>query len=111
MTRETVTEANLKTLRKLDTPTACNALETLDEHWRSFGFISEPLVCVDSSMEPMVGYARTATIRGLSRPPESADGVRAKRLAYYRHIGEGPSPSVAVIQDLDPRPGVRCVLG
>ena len=52
----------LETLRKYDTPTIVNSLELLDSKFRTSGFTTEQLVCADTSLPPIVGYARTATI-------------------------------------------------
>lgn len=97
--------AVLDALRALDTPTVCNALEVVAPDRRGHGYTVHPLVCPRPELGPMVGYARTATIRAMhpsGRKP--AEDVTA-RLAYYRHIAEGPGPTITVIQDLDPLPG------
>jgi len=52
----------LEILRKYDTPTIVNSLELLDSKFRTSGFTTEQLVCADTSLPPIVGYARTATI-------------------------------------------------
>ena len=53
----------------------------------------------------MVGYARTATIRAAHPADRDAKEDLRVRLAYYRHMAEGPHPTITVIQDLDPSPG------
>src|SRR5262245_51501907 len=96
-----LTQRDFDALRAFDTPTICNALEMLAPERRALGFNRRPLVCPFPAMKPVVGYARTATIR--SREPDTrskADG-RALRLAYYEHIAKAPLPSLAVLQDLD----------
>src|SRR5262249_33272180 len=37
--------------------------------------------------------------------------MKEQRLGYYRYVGEGPRPSVMVIQDLDPTPGYGAFWG
>jgi regulator of RNase E activity RraA len=94
--------AILDALRRIDTPTICNALELVAPERRATGFTVEPLVCADPGLQPIVGYARTATIRALH--PSGLDGAaaRAKRIGYYEYLAEGgPMPTVSVIQDLD----------
>jgi regulator of RNase E activity RraA len=49
--------------------------------------------------KPIVGYARTATIR--SRDPSPAADSRATRIAYYEHVEKGPRPSIVVMQDTE----------
>ena len=96
-----VSEATLEALRALDTPTVCNALELVAPERRATGFTVEPLVCARAELPPIVGFARTATIRAMQPGAASGPEMRKKRLSYYEYIGEGPAPSIAVIQDLD----------
>ena len=98
-------------LRTVDTPTVCNALEIVVPERRGYGYTTKPLVCTRPELEPMVGIARTATIR--SAHPGDLRGKEARQLtdAYYAYIDEGPKPSVVVIQDLDESPGYGCFWG
>ncbi len=66
-------EDKLKTLAKWDTPTICNALEVVIPERRGYGFTTTPFFCLDPSLPPIVGYARTAKIRA-AQPP-GADAV------------------------------------
>ena len=97
-----ISSETLADLRTLDTPTVCNALEVVAPDRRTTGFTMEPLVCARPQLPPIVGDARTATIRAQepdSRPPEDSNKVR---MGYYEYVGEGgPKPSVMVIHDLD----------
>ncbi len=105
MTGDALTQADLDALRAFDTPTICNALEVVAPERRAAGFTTEPLVCADPALPPIVGYARTATIRAAEPPPAPADELRSQRAAYYEYVGEGPGPTVMVIEDIDARPG------
>ena len=92
--------ADLEALRAFDTPTICNALDVVAPDRRAFGFNRRPLVAPFPAAKPVVAFARTATIR--SREPDSREPFGGKRtIAYYEHIAEAPTPSIAVIQDLD----------
>ena len=53
----------LEKLKTYDTPTICNALEIVDPARRLTGFTVKPLVCPFPELPPIVGYAKTATIR------------------------------------------------
>ncbi len=106
-----IDEHTLAALRALDTPTVCNAIEIVAPERRAVGFTTEPLICARPSLGPIVGFARTATIRGTERPALGGDEMRARRLDYYRYIAEGPRPSIAIIQDLDSRPGAAAFWG
>ena len=92
-------------LQAFDTPTVCNALEVLAPRRRGYGFTTEPLVCTRPALKPMVGIARTATIR--SAHPSDLAGEAARELsdAYYGYVDAGPKPSVIVIQDIDEQKG------
>ncbi len=89
-------------LKSVDTPTVCNALEILVPERRGYGFTTRALVCTRPELGPVVGVARTATIRATH--PSDSDQAQL-RDAYYSYIDRGPKPSVVVIQDLDDEPG------
>lgn len=91
----------LETLARWDTPTICNALEVVAPERRLIGYTTKPLVCTFPDLPPMVGYARTATIRATSASKLSAADARAQRAAYYEYCGTGHGPRISVIQDLD----------
>ena len=103
--------AELDALRKIDTPTVCNALEYLDERFRTHGFTTQPFVSLDATLEPLVGYAMTATIRAHEKPLLSPEKLRERRFEYYEYIASGPRPGLIVIQDLDPSPGFGAFWG
>jgi regulator of RNase E activity RraA len=92
----------LDKLRAVDTPTICNALELIDAKYRVTGFTTKPLVCPFPDAPPMVGYARTASIRATNQNELDGKAAKAQRVGYYEYIAEGgPTPSITVIQDLD----------
>ncbi|MDP6566755.1 MAG: RraA family protein [Alphaproteobacteria bacterium] len=93
--------AELAALRAYDTPTICNALEIVAPERRATGFTVEPLVCAFPELPPIVGYARTATIRAAEPAGRPAAEMRQQRLDYFRHLVAEPGPTVSVIQDLD----------
>ncbi len=100
-----LTDALIAALQRFDTPTVCNALEVLAPRRRGYGFTTEQLVCTRPELKPMVGIARTATIR--SAHPGDLAGPEARALsdAYYAYVDAGPKPSVIVIQDIDEQKG------
>ena len=88
-------------LLTLDTPTICNALEIVNPERRARGFNIRPFVCVRPALSPILGYARTVRIRAAHKPEERFDAD-----AYYSYIAEGgPTPSIAIIEDIDDTPG------
>jgi regulator of RNase E activity RraA len=96
-----LTNALRSALQSLDTPTVCNALELLVPARRGYGFTVQPLVCIRPHLKPMVGAARTATIRSAHPSDLTGEEARALSDAYYSYIDAGPKPCVVVIQDID----------
>ncbi len=94
----------LEHFRQFDTPTICNALELAAPERRTMGFTTEPFVCADPSLPPIVGYARTATIRAAN--PIDPAKKRENALRYYEYVASDPGPNIVVLQDLDSRPGI-----
>jgi len=88
-------------LKSLDTPTVCNALEMLDPGRRAYGFTTESLFCLRESLAPIVGYAKTATMRSLQPSTKSSAETVKHRVEYYTYISEGSERKVCVMQDLD----------
>ena len=102
MTDGDISPALLAELGGYDTPTICNALEIVAPERRGFGFTIEPLQCLYPALKPIVGFARTATIRSVQPQAIAPDDARKLRLAYYQYVGEGGSkPAISVIQDLE----------
>ena len=91
----------LEALQKFDTPTICNAMEIVAPERRLTGYTVKPLVCPFPDLPPIVGYARTGTMRAATTPSLQGAAAREQRAAYYEYVGTGPGPTIAVIQDLD----------
>jgi regulator of RNase E activity RraA len=91
----------LDLLRKVDTPTVCNAIEVV-EGKRGFNrFTRGTMLHSRPGVPATVGRARTARIAGLAPSTEPVEAIRARRLDYYRSMARGPGPTVAVIEDVD----------
>lgn len=90
----------LDLLRRIDTPTVCNAIEVVQGKRGFDAFTRGTMQCSDVS-QPVVGYAVTAQIAALAPPDEAPEIIRARRMAYYKAMHDAPKPSVAVIEDLD----------
>lgn len=91
----------LALLRSVDTPTVCNAIEVAQGQRGFNDFTRGTMLCSDPDGGAIVGYAVTAKIAALEPPVEAPDVIRARRMAYYKAMSEGPKPSVAVVEDLD----------
>jgi regulator of RNase E activity RraA len=101
----------LEALRKYDTPTICNGLEIVAPQRRATGFTTSPMVSCDPKLPPIVGYARTVTIRAVEPSPLPPMAQKDKRIAYYEYIASKPGPTIPVLQDIDPVPGFGAFWG
>ena len=91
----------LALLRSVDTPTVCNAIEVAQGRRGFNGFTRGTMLASDPAAGAMVGYAVTAQIAAVAPPTEDPAVIRARRMAYYKAMAEGPRPGVAVVEDLD----------
>jgi regulator of RNase E activity RraA len=96
-------------LRRFDTPTIANALEIARGSRSIEGFTRHTYLTAFAQRPALIGYARTATIR-CSTPYDPA-ARRQNRLTYYEYVARGPQPTIAVIQDIDPLPGLGAFWG
>ena len=93
--------ALLEALARYDTPTICNAMEVVAPERRLIGYTTKPLVCPFPGLPPMVGFARTVTIRSVLKSSLPPDEQARRRIAYYEYMGTGSGPRITVIQDID----------
>jgi hypothetical protein len=108
MAERPFTRADLDILKQWDTPTICNGLELVVPERRAIGFTVEPMVAVDRSFPPIVGIARTGMIRA-KEPPA---GPIPTREDWYDYVAAEPDlPTIAVLQDVDDRPGYGAFWG
>jgi regulator of RNase E activity RraA len=105
------TPDQMEFLRSLDTPTVCNLLEVVAPERRGLGYTVRHLHCIFPELPPMVGFAKTATMRAQDRVPLSEAGYMAKRLDYLDYVAAAPQPSIVVIQDLDDSVGYGAFWG
>ena len=90
--------AILEALKRYDSPTLSNAIESFDVRPRDEGYMSMEIRCLFPELGPMVGYAATATIRARGQG-------HGDQTALYQHVREATGPRVVVVQDLDVPPG------
>ena len=91
----------LDLLRRVDTPTVCNAIEVVQGKRGFDRFTRGTMLASAPEAPPMVGYAVTAKIAGAAAPTEPPEAIRPRRMAYYRMVAEAPKPAVIVVEDLD----------
>jgi regulator of RNase E activity RraA len=88
-------------LRSIDTPTVCNLIEIVAPERRGFGYTVKHLHCPFPDLPPMVGFAKTATIRAKDAVGLGAAGYMQKRLDYLDYVAAPPGPGIVIIEDLD----------
>ena len=91
----------LTLLQQVDTPTVCNAIEVAQGKRGFDQFTRGTMQASDPQAPAMVGYARTAKVSALRPSDDPVVVVKARRMAYYKHMAEGTRPSIAVIEDVD----------
>ena len=104
-----VSESQFAFLRSIDTPTVCNLIEIVAPERRGIGYTASHLHCPFPDLPPMVGFAKTATIR--ARDPVGDLGYMQKRMDYLDYVAAAPRPSVVVIEDKDAPAGYGAFWG
>jgi 4-hydroxy-4-methyl-2-oxoglutarate aldolase len=103
------TDAVLELLRRTDTCTISNAIETFNIRMRNEGFICAGTNCMFPELPPVAGYAVPGRIR-TSAPPIS-NLCYYHRADWWTYVASLPSPKIIVLQDADPNPGTGAVAG
>jgi 4-hydroxy-4-methyl-2-oxoglutarate aldolase len=104
-----LTPDQYEALRRLDTCTVSNAIETFDVRLRNEGFTDSTVRCMFPRSASMVGNAVTAKIR-CSGPPVEGHAY-LERTDWWNAILAVPPPRVIVIEDIDKTPGRGALLG
>jgi regulator of RNase E activity RraA len=94
-----IADDQLAFLRSIDTPTVCNLIEIVAPQRRGSGYTVKHLHCPFPDLPPMVGFAKTATIK--AKDAVSLGGYMQKRLDYLDYVAAAPRPSIVVLEDLD----------
>ncbi len=104
-----VSESQFAFLRSIDTPTVCNLMEVVAPERRGSFYTVKHLFCPFPNLPPMVGFAKTVTMR--ARDKVGGPSYMAKRMDYLDYIGAAPQPGIAVIEDLDDPAGYGAFWG
>jgi regulator of RNase E activity RraA len=91
----------LEEIRQFDSPTVCNAIESFGVRPRTEGFMGARIRSIILHKKPYVGYAATAKISARRAP---TDREKELLFRYYASVKDTPSPSIAVIEDVDTEP-------
>jgi 4-hydroxy-4-methyl-2-oxoglutarate aldolase len=96
----------LAAIRQFDTCRILNAIETFHIRLRTEGYVYPGLRCFGGRL---LGYAVTARIKGSHPPPTERPYL--DRTDWWAGFMGAPGPLIAVIQDIDERPGMGAVAG
>ncbi len=103
-----ISDETLARLRKLDTPTVSNAIESFGMRPRSLGHTDANIKCLFPGLGVAVGYAVTFTASEYGPGESRGHGERIKLL---KAVERAPKPCVAVQQDISARPLSACFWG
>jgi 4-hydroxy-4-methyl-2-oxoglutarate aldolase len=109
MANEPLRSEDLEALRRIDTCTVSNAIETFAVRLRNTGFADARIRCMFPDSPPMVGYAATARLR-TGEPPIVGPRYH-DRSDWWNSILAIPAPRIVVIEDMDHHPGLGAALG
>lgn len=98
----------LETLKRIDTPTLCNAIETFNVRGRVEGFLGMSIACLFPELGPMLGYALTVTVDSTTPEVSRDDGVWKE---WVIAMDMSPKPIVLVFQDVGPQPRKSAHMG
>jgi regulator of RNase E activity RraA len=104
-----VSESQFAFLRSIDTPTVCNLIEIVAPERRGTGYTVTHLHCPFPDLPPMVGFAKTVTMR--ARDKVGGSSYMAKRMDYLDYVAAAPQPGIAVIEDKDEPAGYGAFWG
>jgi regulator of RNase E activity RraA len=93
---EYLSTEELEKIQQFSACTISNAIEMFDVRPWNQGCMSPSVKCVFPDLDPVIGYAVTATISA-----DSPAGHRVERPEWWEEILKVPAPRVLVIQDLD----------
>ena len=85
----------LSTLRRIDSPTISNAIETFKVRPRVAGYVGYDIRCIFPELPPTVGYAVTCSVDSTT---EGRQGIGFNKL--YELLVNSPQPTIVVMQDV-----------
>jgi 4-hydroxy-4-methyl-2-oxoglutarate aldolase len=85
----------LSILRRIDSPTIANAIETFNMRPRVAGYVGYDIRCQFPALPPTVGYALTCTVDSTT---EGRQGIGFNTL--YERLKSAPKPAIVVMQDV-----------
>ena len=96
-----LTTSQLDSLRQIDTPTICNAIETFNVRGRMDGFMGMGIRCLTPEFGSMLGYAVTVTVDSTTPDIPRDESVWQ---AWVKAMHAASKPAVLVFKDVGPQP-------
>ena len=96
---KTVKKETIEALKKIDTPSICNAIEGFNVKPKNEGFMLPEIKGVLPDLPPAVGYAVTAVICA-----DQPEGPTVSREDWWDLIVSVPEPRFIVMHDIDNPP-------
>jgi len=103
-----LTQSQRTQILRFDTCKIANALEHLKIRLKNEGFTKPGLHCVTGGFPAALGYAVTSRVKAADPPMKGA--LKFEMPEWWDWIVTRPSPSIAVIQDMDSKPGQGAVM-
>ncbi len=110
-TPDQLTQELITKLTSVDTPTICNALEIVTGDRTNQGFTRGFFLAAHPDMKPILGFARTATLKTALPYTDPPAVLKTRRLAWYEHIEGKGIPTISVMEDIDEVPGLGAFWG
>jgi 4-hydroxy-4-methyl-2-oxoglutarate aldolase len=105
----TISPETLEAIRRFDTCTIANAIETFQVRLKNEGYTGQGLHCVTGGFPRVLGYAATFRVR--SADPPLTGGSYWDRTDWWPEMARLPGPLIAVIHNPEVRAAGGAVLG
>ncbi len=99
----------LALLRRTDTCTVSNAVETFSVRMRNEGFMHGAARCLFPALPPVAGFAVPGRIR--TAAPPIANLCYYHRMDWWQYVASLPAPKIVVLEDADDEPGAGAFVG
>lgn len=99
----------IELLRRTDTCTVSNAIETFEVRMRNEGYMQNVVHCRFPQLRPVAGYAITGRIR--TTVPPISGLIYYQNIKFWEYIASVQGPKIIVLADMDKAPGTGAIFG
>ena len=104
-----VSQEVLDLLKRYDTPTVSNAIESFNVRTRHEGHVSGRIQTAFPLKASLAGYAVPGRIR--TAAPPIAGRCYYDRIDFWEYVANIPAPKIVVLEDIDHSPGIGALFG